>query len=36
MKNISDLRQVQYVSKDGVGYDSKKLFESVREQVGFN
>ncbi len=35
-KNISDLRKVQYVFKSGVGYDSKKLYESVRGQVGFN
>lgn len=35
-KNISDLRKVQHVFKRGVGYDSKKLFESVRGQVGFN
>ncbi|WP_084119511.1 amidohydrolase family protein [Aquiflexum balticum] len=34
-KNISDLRKVQYVFKSGVGYDSKKLFESVRGKVGF-
>jgi imidazolonepropionase-like amidohydrolase len=34
-KNISDLRKVQYVFKNGVGYDSKKLFESVRGKVGF-
>ena len=35
-KNISDLRKVQYVFKNGVGYDSKKLFESVKGKVGFN
>ena len=35
-KNISDLRKVQFVFKNGVGYDSKKLFESVKGKVGFN
>ena len=35
-KNISDIRKVQYVFKNGVGYDSKKLFESVKGKVGFN
>jgi len=34
-KDISDLRKVQYVFKNGVGYDSKKLFESVKGNVGF-
>jgi len=35
-KNISDLRKVQLVFKKGVGYNSKKLIESVRGNVGFN
>ena len=35
-KNISDLRKVQYVFKNGIGYNSKKLFESVKGKVGFN
>ena len=35
-KNISDLRKVQCVFKNGVGYNSKKLFESVKGKVGFN
>ena len=35
-KNISDLRKVQQVFKAGVGYNSKKLFESVKGKVGFN
>ena len=34
-KNISDIRKVQYVFKSGVGYNSKKLFESVKGKVGF-
>ena len=34
-KNISDLRKVEWVFKNGVGYDSKKMFESVRGKVGF-
>ena len=35
-KKISDIRKVQYVFKNGVGYNSKKLFESVKGKVGFN
>ncbi len=35
-KNISDIRKVLYVFKNGVGYNSKKLFESVKGKVGFN
>ena len=35
-KNISDIRKVQYVFKNGVGYNSKKLFDSVKGKVGFN
>lgn len=35
-KNISAIRKVQYVFKNGVGYNSKKLFESVKGKVGFN
>jgi imidazolonepropionase-like amidohydrolase len=35
-KSISDIRKVQYVFKNGVGYNSKKLFESVKGKVGFN
>jgi hypothetical protein len=35
-KNIGDLRKVQYVFKAGVGYNSKKLFESVKGKIGFN
>jgi imidazolonepropionase-like amidohydrolase len=31
---ISDLRQVETVFKDGVGYDSKKLFDAVKGLVG--
>lgn len=34
-KNISDVRKVEWVFKNGVGYDSKKMFESVRGKVGF-
>jgi imidazolonepropionase-like amidohydrolase len=32
--DISDLRKAETVFKDGVGYDSKRLFESVRGSVG--
>ena len=35
-KNISDLRKVQFVFKNGIGYNSKKLFDSVKGKVGFN
>jgi imidazolonepropionase-like amidohydrolase len=35
-KNITDLRKVQFVFKAGVGFNSKKLFESVKGKVGFN
>ncbi len=33
-KEISDIRNVQLVFKDGVGYNPEKLIESVRGQVG--
>ena len=33
-KNISDIENVETVFKDGVGYDSAKLIEAVRETVG--
>jgi imidazolonepropionase-like amidohydrolase len=32
--NIADIRNVQLVLKDGVGYDPAKLIESVRGSVG--
>jgi imidazolonepropionase-like amidohydrolase len=32
--NIADIEKVEMVFKDGVGYDSKKLIESVSGQVG--
>ncbi len=35
-RDIHDIHKVQYVFKSGVGYDSKKLFESVKGRVGFN
>ena len=35
-KNISDIRKVLLVFKNGVGYNSKKLFDSVKGKVGFN
>ncbi|HUR96666.1 MAG TPA: amidohydrolase family protein [Pyrinomonadaceae bacterium] len=34
--NINDIKKVQYVFRDGVGYNSKKLFDSVKGKVGFN
>jgi imidazolonepropionase-like amidohydrolase len=33
-KNIQDVENVEIVFKDGLGYDSKKLIESVKGQVG--
>ena len=33
-KTISDFRNVETVFKDGVGYDAKKLLDSVRGSVG--
>jgi imidazolonepropionase-like amidohydrolase len=33
-RNISDLRKTEIVFKDGVGYDSQKLFDSVKGLVG--
>ena len=33
-KNIADIENVETVFKDGVGYDSAKLIESVRGVVG--
>ena len=32
--NVSNIRRVQWVFKDGVGYDSKTIFESVKGKVG--
>jgi hypothetical protein len=33
-KTIADIENVEIVFKDGVGYDSRKLIDSVRGQVG--
>jgi imidazolonepropionase-like amidohydrolase len=33
-KTISDLRNIETVFKDGVGYDAKKLLDSVKGCVG--
>ena len=35
-KNINDIEKVEIVFKDGVGYDSPKLIESVRGMVGLH
>ncbi len=35
-KNISDIKKVETVFKDGVGYDSAKLIESVRGAMGLH
>jgi imidazolonepropionase-like amidohydrolase len=34
--DIKNIRQLETVFKDGIGFDSKKLFESVKGKVGFN
>jgi hypothetical protein len=31
---IADIENVEIVFKDGIGYDSRRLIESVRGQVG--
>jgi imidazolonepropionase-like amidohydrolase len=33
--NINDIERVELVFKDGIGYDSAKLIESVRGSVGW-
>ena len=33
-KKIEDIENVETVFKDGIGYDSGKLIESVRDVVG--
>lgn len=34
--NIKNIRNMEIVFKDGVGFDSKKLFDSVKGKVGLN
>lgn len=34
VSNIQDIRRIEIVFKDGVGYDSRKLFSSVKGTVG--
>lgn len=34
--DIKNIRQLQTIYKDGIGFDSKKLFESVKGLVGLN
>ena len=34
--NIKHIRNMETIFKDGVGFDSKKLFESVKGLVGLN
>ena len=34
--NIKDIRKTEIVFKNGVGFDSKKIFESVKGKVGMN
>jgi imidazolonepropionase-like amidohydrolase len=33
-RTIADIENVEYVFKDGKGYDPKKLIDSVRGMVG--
>lgn len=35
-KNINDIEKIEIVFKDGVGYDSAKLIDAVRGQVGLH
>ena len=35
-KNIADIEKVETVFKDGVGYDSAKLIESIRGSMGLH
>ena len=35
-KNIADIEKTEIVFKDGIGYDSAKLIEAVRGQVGLH
>ena len=34
--NIKNIRNMEIIFKDGIGYDSKKLFKSVKGKVGLN
>jgi len=34
--NISDIRKTEIVFKHGIGFDSKKIFESVKGKIGMN
>ncbi|MGH2648439.1 MAG: amidohydrolase family protein, partial [Ginsengibacter sp.] len=34
--NISDIRKTETVFKNGIGFDSKKIFDSVKGKVGMN
>jgi len=33
-EDIKNIRKMELIFKDGVGFDSKKLFESVQGKVG--
>ncbi len=35
-KNITDIEKVEIVFKDGIGYDSQKLFDAAKGHVGLN
>ncbi|GGZ76879.1 amidohydrolase family protein [Algibacter mikhailovii] len=34
--NIKNIRNMEIIFKDGIGFDSKKMFESVKGKVGLN
>ncbi|NAS32651.1 amidohydrolase family protein [Flavobacteriaceae bacterium R38] len=35
-QNIKNIRKMEIVFKEGVGFDSQKMFKSVKDQVGLN
>ena len=35
-KNISNIRKMEIVFKDGIGFDSKKIFDSVKGRIGLH
>lgn len=35
-KDISDIRKIELVFKDGIGFNSKRIFENVKGRVGIH
>lgn len=35
-KDVSNIRKMEIVFKDGIGFDSKKIFDSVKGRVGLH